>query len=165
MERVEKCTDPFGILVDEWLTTDQAVADEQRVPRDELEGRHLHGERVGDRWQHCDFELERCLDASTAWKAEDPLVVDDRDVRVPALLDIDDSRRGASERVGDQLLANASHALIVRVAPDRRETLDLTSGSGVLLRLASRHGVGDANCTVTKVVALMSMSLDGYVAD
>jgi hypothetical protein len=41
----------------------------------------------------------------------------------------------------------------------------LAQDDEILLGLASRDGAGERSCIMTKVVALMSMSLDGYVAD
>ena len=120
MERLEERTDSFSVLIDERLSADQAVANEQRVSRDELEPRYVHRKHLGKGGQHCDLELERFLDAGAPRKAEHPLVVDDRNLKVVPVVDVENRRWGVSECVSDQFLAIASHGLMLLDIPDHR---------------------------------------------
>ena len=94
MERLEERADAVGVLVDERLAADHAVADEERVARDVLERGHIHRQRRSERRQQHDLDLERLLDAGAPRKAEDPVVVDDRYLEVVADVDLDESSSG-----------------------------------------------------------------------
>jgi hypothetical protein len=68
MKRLEECTDSFGVLIDERLPADQAIGDEQRIPRAVLERRYFDRKRLSKGGQHRDLELERFLDAGASRK-------------------------------------------------------------------------------------------------
>ena len=113
MECFEECADAVAVLVDERPATDQAVADEQRFARDVLERGHVHRERRSERRQQRDLELERLLDGRASRKAEHPVVVDDRYLKVVPVVDLQNLPRTAPERVCDQPLAVRSHTRMV----------------------------------------------------
>ena len=105
VQSVEQCADAVGVLVDERLASDHAVADEERAARDVLEGGHGDRERSRQRRQQRDLDLERLLDPGAPRKAEDPVVVDEHDLEVVAGVDLESRPRAASERVGDERVA------------------------------------------------------------
>ena len=110
VQGLEHCADAAGVLVDERLAADHAVADEERAARDVLERRHCDRKRGRERRQQRDLDLERLLDPGAPRKAEDPFVVDDHDLEVVAGVDLESRPRAAAERVGDLPVALVGQA-------------------------------------------------------
>src|SRR5207245_1692190 len=113
MERLDERADAVGILVDEWLAADQAVADEEGVAGDVLERGYVHQERRSERRQQRDLELERLFDGGASRKAEHPVVVDDCYLKVVSVADLDDRPRAAPKRFCEQPVAVGSHSPMV----------------------------------------------------
>ena len=111
MERIEKRMDAIGVVVDERLAADHAVADEQGVARDVLERGHIHRERRSEQREQHDLDLECLLDSGAPRKAEHPIVVDDRYLEVVPDVDLANRPRTVSERVRDQPPAVGGHSL------------------------------------------------------
>jgi len=114
VECLEERADAVGVLVDERLAADQAVADEERIAGDELERGHVHRERTGEHRQQRDLELERLLDPGPPRKAEYPLVVDDRYLEVVSVVDLENRPRTTPKRVRDQQVVGRHSCKLTR---------------------------------------------------
>ena len=111
MERLEERADAVGVLIDERLATDHAIADESGLRETySNEGTFTGSAGASARQQH-DLELERLLDAGAPRKAEHPIVVDDHYLEVVADVDLENRPRAASKRVRDQPPAVGGHSL------------------------------------------------------
>lgn len=119
MKRVEELSDPLAVLVDERLSADDAVADEERIAGDVFERWHEYWERGSKRRQQHGLELERFLDAGPTWKSEHPVVVDDGYLEVVPDVDFENRQRFAPERFCDEPLSLRSHLPIVSWAATR----------------------------------------------
>jgi hypothetical protein len=113
MERLEECADAVGVLVDERIAADHAVADEERAPRDVLERGDFHRQCRSERRQQRDLDLERLLDGRATRKTEHQDVVDDHHLEVVPVVDLENRLRASSQRVRDQPVAVGGHSLII----------------------------------------------------